>query len=200
METRVATTLSGNVCVCAALRGAARAATQLYDLVLQPTGLKATQFIALQTIGEAGELPQWRFARLHAVAVETLSRRLAVLRKKGLLCVRTGQNHGERVYSLTEQGKIALAQAIPYWERAQERLRRTLGDDETQALLQLCENTVAATHEAEELRTKNAAVPFSDFREDPNTKRATSTSIAALTGVPLSGATQEPEKSLQRSA
>lgn len=198
MEARNGTPSGDNICVCAALRGAARAATQLYDLVLQPTGLKATQFIALQTIGEAGELPQWRFARQHAVAVETLSRRLAVLRKKGLLAVRTGRNHGERVYSLTEQGKLALAKAIPYWERAQERLRRTLGDCEIQALLQLCESMTRATLEAEQLRTKNAAVPFSELREDPDVSQTISHSIAAVSVLPHSGATQEPAKSLLR--
>ncbi len=154
-------------CACAALRSAARAATLLYDLVLQPTGLKATQFIALQAIEQAGELPQWRFARQHAVAVETLSRRFAVLRRRGLVSVRTGSNHGERVYSLTEQGRLTLAQAIPYWERAQERLRTTLGEGEFQALLHICEHTVSATQEAEQLRTKNAAVPLSTPRERP---------------------------------
>lgn len=160
MATRILSSTE-SICVCAALRRAARSATQLYDLVLQPSGLKATQFIALQTIGEAGELPQWRFARQQAVAVETLSRRLAVLRRRGLLTVRTGGNHGERIYSLTTQGKLALARATPYWERAQERLRRTLGDSTVTMLLELCENAVTAAQEAEELRTKNSPVPIS---------------------------------------
>ena len=57
-----------DLCICAALRGAARSTTQLYDLVVRPSGLKATQFIALRAIEEAGEMPQWRFAREHAVA------------------------------------------------------------------------------------------------------------------------------------
>ncbi len=144
------------MCACAALRRAARSATQLYDLVLQPTGLKVTQFIALKSIAEAGELQQWRFARQHAVAVETLSRRLAVLRKKGLVAVRTGGNHGERIYALTEQGRKALENATPYWERAQERLARTLGRHELTALLKACDKAVWAAQEAEELRTANA--------------------------------------------
>ena len=83
------------MCACAVIREAARAVTQFYDLVLEPCGLKSTQFIALKTISEAGELPQWQFARDHALAVETLSRRLGSLRKKGLIAVRTGKNHGE---------------------------------------------------------------------------------------------------------
>ena len=71
------------VCACAALRMASRSATQFYDLVLQPSGLKTTQFIALASIDRAGEVAQSEFAREHAVAIETLSRRFAALRRKG---------------------------------------------------------------------------------------------------------------------
>lgn len=72
-------------CLCAVLRQAARSAAQLYDLVLEPTGLRATQFYMLKVIAEAGEIPQWKFAREHAVAVETLSRRFATLRRRKLI-------------------------------------------------------------------------------------------------------------------
>ena len=142
-------------CACAALRSAARSATQLYDLVLQPAGLKATQFIALKSIAQAGEIPQWKYAREHAIAVETLSRRLAALRKRGLVFVRKGGKHGERIYALTEPGKQALRKALPYWERAQERLHHTLGDSEFRLLLELCRRTVDAAHKAEQLRAAN---------------------------------------------
>jgi DNA-binding MarR family transcriptional regulator len=146
-------------CACAALRRAARATSQFYDLVLQPSGLKATQFFALKSIYEAGEIAQWRFSRQNAVAVETLSRRFAALRKKGLIASRTGGNHGERIYTLTEQGKEALNRATPYWERAQKRLRQTLGDPELHALLRVCQSAVEAAQKAEQLRTTNSALP-----------------------------------------
>ena len=145
-------------CVCAALRRAARSATQLYDLVLQPTGLKVTQFIALKSIDKAGELQQWRFAQEHTIAVETLSRRLSVLRRKGLVSVRVGSNHGERIYSLTDEGRRALAEAIPYWERAQRRLASTLGMGEFRRLFQLCDTATAAAQKAEQLRASNGAL------------------------------------------
>lgn len=147
--------MASGLCACSTLRRAARSATQLYDLVLQPMGLKATQFIALRSIDEAGELPQWRFAREQALAVETLSRRLAVLRRRGLVSVRVGGNHGERLYRVTEEGKQLLARAAPYWERAQRRLAQTLGAPELQLLMRLCEDAVAAAREAEQLRAAN---------------------------------------------
>ncbi len=140
---------------CLALRSAARSTTQFYDLVLQPVGLKATQFIALRTIADAGELQQWKFARQHAIAVETLSRRLAVLRRRGLVSARTGGNHGERIYTLTDQGRKLLEEAIPYWERAEKRLSQTMGKSELRLLVRLCETAVAAARQAEQLRAMN---------------------------------------------
>ncbi|HKU26574.1 MAG TPA: MarR family winged helix-turn-helix transcriptional regulator [Candidatus Sulfotelmatobacter sp.] len=140
---------------CAALRAASRAVTQLYDLVLAPTELKSTQFVALQTIYESGEIAQCQFARDHSVAVETLSRRLGGLRKKGYIQVRTGERHGERLYSLTEKGRQALLEAMPYWERAQDRLRIALGADDWDGLIQLLDRLRNAALRAEELRTSN---------------------------------------------
>ena len=156
------------VCALSALRMAARSATQFYDLVLAPSGLKATQFISLESIARAGELAQCEFAREHAVAIETLSRRLAGLRRKGLITSRTGR-HGKHIYRLTEQGKEALVRARPYWARAQKRLQRTLGADQFRGLLELCQNLVLAVPRAEELRATNfAPAPYVTGRMEPS--------------------------------
>jgi len=175
-------------CGCAALRRAARVTTQLYDLVLQPCGLKATQFFALRSIGEAGEIAQWRFARENAIAVETLSRRFAALRKRGLITSRIGEKHGERIYSLTEKGKEALLQALPYWERAQSRLRQTIGDTDWKTLLTLCDRTVAAAHEAEQLRTRNSKTEYAEEKvpdeQQPNHACTSDSTVPAREIVP----------------
>lgn len=143
------------VCACAALRRANRAVTQFYDLVLAPARLKTTQFIALRAIDESGELAQCEFAREYGMAVETLSRRLGGLRIKGLVQVRIGGRHGERIYSLTEQGKKTLSEAFPYWDRAQHRLHSALGEQDWETLLQLADRISVAARGAEQLRTTN---------------------------------------------
>ncbi len=141
---------------CAALRRASRCVTQLYDLVLSPCGLKATQFVALRAIEQAGEIAQFQFARQYCVAVETLSRRFGGLRRKGLLKVRTGSRHGEQIYSLTEQGKKVLDDASPYWERAQERLKASLSPTDWQQIFDLTDRVSKAALNAETLRTRNS--------------------------------------------
>jgi len=139
----------------AALRTASRAITQFYDLVLAPTGLKGTQFVILQAIHEAGEVAQCDFARDFAIAVPTLSRRFGGLRRKDYIQIRRGDRHGERIYSLTEKGVETYKAALPYWERAQYRLRTALGEDSWTQMLELADRIRRAAVDAEQLRTGN---------------------------------------------
>lgn len=73
-----------------ALRRANRALTHLYDLVLLPTGLKATQVAILQFIKQCGEVAQWRLAEAFCLSEASLSRRLTTLRAAGLVAQRIG--------------------------------------------------------------------------------------------------------------
>jgi DNA-binding MarR family transcriptional regulator len=116
----------------------------------------------LKAIEDAGEIAQCDLARENAVAVETLSRRLGALRRKGLVTARTGKNHGEQIYSLTDEGKKILETSRPYWERAQARLRRTMGEKEWQLVFELSDRIVSATQQAEEMRIVNSTAAKPD--------------------------------------
>jgi len=142
-------------CACAELRRANRAVTHLYDLVFAPVGIKATQFMALKSISEAGEIAQCNYAREYGISIDTLSRRLGTLRRKGLIEMRRGERHSERLYRVTDRGRELLIQAMPYWEGAQYRLRAKLGEKHWQALFQICEGASRAAKEAEQFRARN---------------------------------------------
>jgi DNA-binding MarR family transcriptional regulator len=143
---------------CAALRRATRAVTHLYDLVLAPTGLKCTQFVILHAIHEAGEIAQWRFATQYGVGDDTLSRRLAVLRKAGLIAFRVGlERPGEKVYRLTELGVSKFREALPAWKRAQTRLQSVMGAEEWNQLLKLSGEVAVQARRAETMRIVNTA-------------------------------------------
>lgn len=143
---------------CAALRRASRAVTHLYDLVLSPTGLKVTQLIVLRAIAENGEIAQWRLAERYGIAIETLSRRLATLRRLGLVTHRIGVTRpGERLYKPTPLGLQKLEEAIPYFDRAQERLATILGEESWRAALNLAEQISVAARTAESARVSNRA-------------------------------------------
>jgi DNA-binding MarR family transcriptional regulator len=53
---------------------------------------------------------------------------LGLLRKQGWVQAKRGKDRRERVFSLTRAGKQRLAITQPYWEQAERRLRRGLGD------------------------------------------------------------------------
>ena len=146
-------------CACTTIRGASRAITQLYDLVLAPTGLRATQFVILAAIGREGEIAQCRLANDYAVSVETLSRRLASLRRKGLVHVNDGFPHHQHIYTLTASGREELERAIPHWNRAQARLRATVGEADLKLLFDICERLVAGARHAQVIRMRNCAPP-----------------------------------------
>jgi DNA-binding MarR family transcriptional regulator len=125
-------------CVCSLTRRAARSVTQLYDVVLAPMGIKATQFILLRAISEAGQIAQWQLSKDLSIAVETLTRRLATMRRAGWVELHSGTDRREHLYSATPLGRQQLESALPYWHRAQERLHEQLGEEawkETQTCL-----------------------------------------------------------------
>lgn len=114
-------------CVCANARRAARAATQLYDAVLAPSRVRIAQFIILRVLYRMGPVSQSQLGDAIAVAPETLSRRLELMRRGGWIELRTGKDKRKKIYVLTETGRQKFQSAFPYWKRAQKRLEVLIG-------------------------------------------------------------------------
>jgi DNA-binding MarR family transcriptional regulator len=115
-------------CMCASIRRASRALTQMYDDSLRPLGLHATQFSILQALELAGEVSQNQLSNLLFIDSTTLTRNLRILRKKGWIAVRAGADRRERWLRLAPLGGRELRRATPIWGRQQEQLRHKLGD------------------------------------------------------------------------
>ena len=156
----------GSAGACASLRRANRALSHLYDLVLAPTRLRATQYIILHTIAQAGEIAHCDLARHFAASEENLSRRLASARASGWVRMNIA-SRGRRIYSLTAEGHSVLSQATPYWERAQDRMRRELGDLQWAMLGDFAERITQCALRAERAPARNGrplAVPLNGDR------------------------------------
>jgi DNA-binding MarR family transcriptional regulator len=78
----------------------------------------------------------------------TLTRTLGLLRKQGWVRVRHGKDRRERLFSLTQVGKRQLAEAQPYWERAEQRLQRELGEAGWKSMKQTVSRVTEAAIEA----------------------------------------------------
>ena len=115
-------------CACANLRKAARVVTQFYDSVLRPSGLRATQFTLLQALTLAPDISQKELAQLLEIDSTTLTRTLALLRRKGWLRSETETDRRKLRLFLTPAGQREYKRVLPYWKSAQRRLRQALGE------------------------------------------------------------------------
>src|SRR5260221_13627922 len=114
---------SADACVCTVLRKASRASTQMYDGILDPSGLTIAQFSLLAALYYTRSIPIKKLARRLVIDRTTLSRNLAPLERCNLVeLIEDPDDLRIRKVSLTAQGLEALISALPYWQEAQEKM------------------------------------------------------------------------------
>ena len=125
----------GALCTCSNLRKASRIITKLYDAVLQPSGLLATQAIVLTAIAANGTVRLSRLAEQLAMDRTTLARNLRSLETGGLVEVSAGEDRRTRLLRLTDRGEEALSKVVPLWKEAQAFVIDRLGEDRWRAMM-----------------------------------------------------------------
>ena len=131
-------------CMCANLRRASRALTQLYDDAIRPLGLRGTQFTILQALSLSGEVSQGVLSQILAMDSTTLTRTLEIMSRRGWIAKRYGKDRRERRLCLTKSGEAQLHRATPAWEKVQANVRRELGDKRWDNLLHLTHEIASA--------------------------------------------------------
>jgi DNA-binding MarR family transcriptional regulator len=134
-------------CMCASFRRASRVLTQHYDAAMRPLGLKATQFALLQALSLAGEVSQGRLGEILAIDSTTLTRTLAIMERQGWVASRPGEDHRERLLSLSKDGRAQFNRALPRWEKVQQELRAQFGNKRWNELLNLTNDVTAKVTE-----------------------------------------------------
>ncbi len=114
-------------CMCQKVRVAARAITRTYDRALRPTGLRSTQFTILVAASITGGISLGRLADILGLERTTLTRNLAAISKEGLIEV-VNRDGRTRNVLISESGRERLSRAIPLWDQAQQKVRKSLGD------------------------------------------------------------------------
>ncbi len=138
-------------CVCATIRRASRAVTQLYDQSLRAHGLEAPQFALLTLLERMGETSQADMGRRFDLDKTTVSRNLRLLKQRGWIETVAGADGRERRIALTAAGRRQLAAARPTWKKAQAQLRSALGEHDWHVAFQLL-NAIAAAARRTRLR------------------------------------------------
>jgi DNA-binding MarR family transcriptional regulator len=123
-------------CTCFNVRRASRAVTQFYDDIMEPSGIKATQFTMLGAVALMGPASVTRLAEHLALDRTTLTRNLKVLDGQGLVAISAGEDRRERVVRLTEDGQAAIERATPVWHEAQNALTARFGEDRWRRMIE----------------------------------------------------------------
>lgn len=133
-EERGPTTATG-LCNGFALRKAVRRVGQLYDAVLAPCGLRATQHSLLSQIGRVGQPTLGELAEIMVMDRSALGHTLKLLERDGLVALLPNhRDRRSRLVALTEAGTAKLADSKRLWAAAQARFESALGTDEAAAL------------------------------------------------------------------
>jgi DNA-binding MarR family transcriptional regulator len=109
-------------CACFNIRKTARAITNLYDTVLQPTNLRATHAILLMAIAMAGTPTISRLAEAMVMDRTTVARELKPLEDQGLVRITPGGDRRTRLVQLTDAGHAKRREVIPLWQQAQSKI------------------------------------------------------------------------------
>ncbi len=117
------------VCVCRKTREAARKISRIYDDMLQPAGIKATQFTMLAAISLQGNTTLTELADALGMDRTTLSRNLKPLERNDLIEVSAEGYRRARSTNITNKGIAVMEKALPLWSSAQKSLKRRLGDE-----------------------------------------------------------------------
>lgn len=131
------------VCACASLRRASRSVTHLYERAVR---MRVPQFTLLYVLESQSDhtLVQGMIAELLSIDRTTLTRTLGTLQRRGWIRARASEDKRERLWSLTAAGKRQLELARPRWEHVQDMLRKRLGEQRWDPLLDLLTNVAAA--------------------------------------------------------
>lgn len=107
-----------NDCACLQARHRAQFLTKAYDKMLEPSGLKLTQFSTIAAL-LAGPLSITKLAHALELDRTTLSRNLITLEKKGCVTLSESADARERQVTLTSAGTKAAHTAYELWQQAQ---------------------------------------------------------------------------------
>src|SRR5262249_16238628 len=115
-------------CACHKARTAARAVTRAYAEALRPVGLRATQLAVLVAVAMDGAISINALAQFMGMDRQTLGGMLRHLEKEGWVPLGIEGWRRSGALTITKKGRSRLREALPLWSRAQQALRKQLGD------------------------------------------------------------------------
>jgi len=125
----------GRSCACFNLRRAARLVTQRFDRAFRDSGITANQFSILMAAYDQEGILLTRLARTLGMERTTLTRNVSLLERMGMVSTTMGRDRRERKIAITADGRHLLEKTLPLWEKAQNGVVGTIGQETWEELL-----------------------------------------------------------------
>ena len=116
-------------CASFNFRRTARAGTRLYDMALQESGMRSTQFAILVGIAKKQPVSVGDLAGVLFIDSTTLTRSLRLLQKEGLIAISKRAAKRQRFVTITGKGEDALGRSLPAWRKAHEHFVARVGSE-----------------------------------------------------------------------
>jgi len=138
-------------CVCVNLRTGARTATQLYNNLLKPTGLKVTQYYMLVTILRAKEITISHLGEAMLLDQTTITRNINRLKESDYVDItRSSADSRIKIITITNTGLTKLEEATPIWLQIQDKIENDIGKEEYRTFLKTLGKLQETMHEYED--------------------------------------------------
>jgi len=124
-------------CLNFQLRRTSRQVSRYYDDALRPIGLRISQFNILAMLAQTGPLSVSDLANRLGMERSALARNLKPIAREGLVVVSHGDDRRTRLAKLAPAGTRKLRQALPTWNRAQDKLVAKLGSRQAAVLVEV---------------------------------------------------------------
>lgn len=125
-------------CYSAKLRSASRRLGHRYNAVLAEFGINITQFSLLSMIKRTEPISLTSLAKMMELERSTVGRNVKVLAKMALVELTQGdKDQREVTLKLTQQGRQLLKAALPHWQKVQQEIEDSLGEDQILMLTDL---------------------------------------------------------------
>jgi DNA-binding MarR family transcriptional regulator len=118
-----------SACVSYNLRKASRIISKLYARDMRAAPVRGPQFSLMMMIAREGSAAISELSREIGADRTTMTRNLEHLVKKGFIRIVQGKDMRTKAVEVTAKGSAALERSIKYWQKAQARTVKALGQD-----------------------------------------------------------------------
>jgi DNA-binding MarR family transcriptional regulator len=122
-------------CLTHGLMRAARAVARGFEAEAADLGVTAPQFTVLALLSFMGPMTVSLIAARVDADRTTMTRNLSVMAQKGWIAEGSAEDRRERVWQLTDAGRVILGQVMPVWQAWQARLVGRLGPEAAAEML-----------------------------------------------------------------